>query len=258
MRNLDDYPNVKHNGKIYFQLGLLASLIAVYFIIELETPASDLDAFERKQPIDLSEKDYIHDFTIEKEPQKEIAKVEPKPKLTPHKPVVDTFKPIDNSNPEPENVETASPDDTPLENLIPTETPTTSLTADIPTVKKSSYEGYELDELPTFAACSGLKGDAQKVCFNEQMKKYLQRNLQYPETARENNKQGSVYVEFVINSNGSISGVKPANAAKFNDKDLEKEALRVISKLPNLKPGKIKGEPVNVRYTIPITFRLSK
>ncbi|PKP16772.1 MAG: hypothetical protein CVU07_05820, partial [Bacteroidetes bacterium HGW-Bacteroidetes-23] len=155
MRNLDDYPNVKHNGKIYFQLGLLASLIAVYFIIELETPASDLDAFERKQPVDLSEKDYIHDFTIEKTPQKEIAKVEPKPTLKPQKPVVDTFKPIENSNPEPENIETASPDDTPLENLIPTETPTTSLPADIPTVKKSSYEGYELDELPTFMACSG-------------------------------------------------------------------------------------------------------
>lgn len=256
MRNLDDYPNVKHNGKIYFQLGLLASLIAVYFIIELETPASELNSFERKQPVDLSEKDYIHDFTIEKAPQKEIAKVEPKPTLKPQKPVVDTFKPIENSNPDPENTETASPDDTPIENLVPTETSATTAPVNtLPT--KSSYEEYELDELPTFAACSGLKGDAQKACFNEQMKKYLQRNLNYPQSAKENNKQGSVYVEFVINSNGSISGVKPLKTNKINDKDLEKEAIRVISKLPNLKPGKIKGEPVNVRYTIPITFRLS-
>jgi len=89
------------------------------------------------------------------------------------------------------------------------------------------------------------------------MKKYLQRNLRYPERAKENNKQGSVLVEFIINANGSISGVKPANADKFNDKDLEKEALRVISKLPNLKPGKLKGESVNVRYKIPITFKLN-
>lgn len=257
MRNLDDYPNVKHNGKIYFQLGLLASLIAVYFIIELETPISEVDTFEKRDPIDVSEKPFIHDFTVEKEPQKEIAKAEPKPKLAPQRPVVHIFKPIENSDPEPNTIETTSPDDTPLENLTTTETPTTSAPVDIPTVRKSSYEGYELDELPTFAACSGLKGDAQKACFNEQMKKYLQRNLRYPETARENNIQGSVYVEFIINSNGAITSVKPANAAKFNDKDLEKEALRVISKLPNLKPGKIKGEPVNVRYTIPIRFRLS-
>ncbi|MBC8883465.1 energy transducer TonB [Flavobacterium piscinae] len=45
--------------------------------------------------------------------------------------------------------------------------------------------------------------------------------------------------------------------AQFHDKDLEKEALRVISKLPNLEPGRVKGESVNVRYRIPITFRLS-
>lgn len=256
MRNLDDYPNVKHNGKIYFQLGLLASLIAVYFIIELETPVSEIETYEKGEPIDISEKPFLHDFTIEKAPQKEIAKVEPKP--ISQKPIVNQFKPIDNSSPEPENVETTSPDDTPVENLAPTETPTTSTPADISVPKKSSYEGYELDELPTFLACSGLKGDAQKACFNEQMKKYLQKNLNYPARARENETQGSVLVEFIINSNGKVSNVKPANANKFNDKDLENEALRVVSKLPNLKPGIFKGEPVNVRYRIPITFKLNK
>jgi protein TonB len=256
MRNLDDYPNVKHNGKIYFQLGLLASLIAVYFIIELETPVTETKPFDRKKVIEISEKPFNGVFIIEKAPQKEIAKVETKP--ISQKPIVNQFKPIDNSSPEPENVETTSPDDTPVENLTPTETPTTSTPADIPVPKKSSYEGYELDELPTFLACSGLKGDAQKACFNEQMKKYLQKNLNYPARARENETQGSVLVEFIINSNGKVSNVKPANANKFNDKDLENEALRVVSKLPNLKPGIFKGEPVNVRYRIPITFKLNK
>jgi protein TonB len=255
MRNLDDYPNVKHNGKIYFQLGLIASLIAVYFIIELETPAKEIETFERGEPCDISEKPFIHDFTIKKTPQKEIAKIEPKP--ISQKPIVNQFKPIDNSSLEPEKTDASAPDDTTMENLNTTETSTTEVLAEIPETKKSTYEGYELDELPTFSACSGLKGDAQKVCFNEQMKKYLQRNLRYPERAKESNKQGSVLVEFIINTNGTISGVKPANTAKFIDKDLEKEALRVISKLPNLKPGKVKGEPVNVVYRIPITFRLS-
>ncbi|RXR34039.1 energy transducer TonB [Flavobacterium piscinae] len=257
MRNLDDYPNVKHNGKIYFQLGLLASLIAVYFIIELETPASEIEAFEKRKAIDISEKNFIHDFTVEKEPQKEIAKVEPKPEPTPRKPFVDTFKPIEDSEPEPENNDTTSPDDAQDKDLIKTETTLVPASNTITPIKKDVYDGNELDELPTFKACTGLKGDAQKACFNEQMKKYLQRNLRYPERAKENNKQGSVLVEFIINTNGSITGVKPANAAQFHDKDLEKEALRVISKLPNLEPGRVKGESVNVRYRIPITFRLS-
>jgi len=255
MRNLDDYPNVKHNGKIYFQLGLLASLIAVYFIIELETPVSEIEVFERGEPIDISEKPFIHDFTIEKTPQKEIAKADPKPKDMPKKPIINDFKPIENSDADPEDTETAAPDDTPIEDIIKPIT-TAAPTASLPIIKEV-YDGNELDERPTFVACSGLKGDAQKSCFNEQMKKYLQRNLRYPETARENNTQGSIYVEFIINTNGSITGVKPANANKFHDRDLEREALRVISKLPNLKPGKVKGEPVNVRYTIPITFRIS-
>jgi protein TonB len=257
MRNLDDYPNVKHNGKIYFQLGLLASLIAVYFIIELETPASEIEAFERREIIDISEKPFTHDFTVEKEPQKEIAKAEPKPEPIPRKPFVDTFKPIVNTEPEPENTETTSPDDALDKDLIKPETTAASPTNTILPIKKDLYDGNELDDLPTFKACTGLKGDAQKACFNEQMKKYLQRNLRYPERAKENNKQGSVLVEFIINTNGSISGVKPANAARFHDKDLENEAIRVISKLPNLQPGKVKGESVNVRYRIPITFRLS-
>lgn len=257
MRNLDEYPTVKHNGKIYFQVGLLASLIAVYFIIELETPVSEWEVLKERKVVDIAEKPFTDVFTVEKEPQKEVAKVDLKPKAILPKPVINQFKPIENSDPNPENTETTAPDDVPTENLITTEISENSTTISVPAVKKDVYDGEELDELPTFMACSGLKGDAQKACFNEQMKKYLQKNLRYPERARENNKQGSVLVEFVINTNGSVSGVKPANATSFNDKDLEKEALRVIGKLPNLKPGKIKGEPVNVRYRIPITFRLN-
>ena len=254
MRNLDDYPNVKHNGRIYFQVGLLASLIAVYFVIELKTPATNFETSSGKTAIDISEQPFVDVFTVEKEPQKEIAEVEPK--ATPIKPIVDQFKPIENTESEPDNVETKVPDDTASEHLIKPEITSSSLTLDAPTVRKSSYEENEVDELPTFTACSGLKGNAQKVCFNEQMKKYLQKNLRYPERAKENNKQGLILVEFLISTNGSITGVTPANEAKFIDKDLEKEAIRVISKLPNLKPGKVKGEPVNVRYRIPISFRL--
>lgn len=257
MRNLDDYPNVKHNGKLYFQLGLLASLIAVYFIIELKTPASEIESFGEKEIIDISEKPFFDVFKVEQEPQKEIAKANPKPKLTPRKPIVTTFKPIDNLENESVETELTATDDSHTEDLAKVESSNTpSLTTETP-IKKEVYERNELDELPTFKACVGLNRESQRACFNEQMKKYIQRNLRYPERAREKNSQGSILVEFIVTMNGTIAGVKPVDEVEFNDKDLEKEALRVINRLPNLQPGKVKGEPVNVRYRIPITFRLN-
>jgi protein TonB len=63
-------------------------------------------------------------------------------------------------------------------------------------------------------------------------------------------------VEFIIDSGGNVTSVKPMMVRNANNPDLEKEALRVIGKLPKMKPGKQGNEAVNVRYTIPISFKL--
>ena len=65
---------------------------------------------------------------------------------------------------------------------------------------------------------------------------------------------GFVIVQFVVNSDGSIVDpqvVKPVNPY------LDKEALRVVSSMPNWKPGEQRGKKVRVRFTLPVTFRLS-
>ena len=64
--------------------------------------------------------------------------------------------------------------------------------------------------------------------------------------------QGRVYVSFMIDVNGNVVGVK----SRGPDKNLEKEAQRIIDKLPKMIPGKQRGKPVRVPYSIPITFRL--
>lgn len=83
---------------------------------------------------------------------------------------------------------------------------------------------------------------------------FLRNNLQYPEIARNNNIQGTVLIEFVVEKDGRVSNVK-AVAPLYPDCDAE--AIRVVQKLPKWKPGEQMGKPVRVYYNLPIRFALN-
>ena len=83
--------------------------------------------------------------------------------------------------------------------------------------------------------------------------KYFSKNINYPEDCKKEGIQGRVIVQFVVDKDGSI---KDPTIARGVHPSLDKEALRVLSSMPNWKPGKQKGEAVKVRYTIPVMFRL--
>ena len=83
---------------------------------------------------------------------------------------------------------------------------------------------------------------------------FLSKNIQYPINAQKNHTQGRVTVQFVDNKDGSISEPKIIRGV---DPDLDGEAIRVISLMPKWKPGMQKGQPVRVKYTVPVMFRLS-
>ena len=83
---------------------------------------------------------------------------------------------------------------------------------------------------------------------------YLKKNIKYPAICRDNNIQGRVIVSFVVNKDGKI--VDPAVVKGVNP-SLDKEALRVISTMPNWKPGYQRGKPVRVKYSVPVNFRLN-
>lgn len=86
-----------------------------------------------------------------------------------------------------------------------------------------------------------------------ELMKYINSHIKYPTMAMENNIQGRVVVQFVVTKNGSIGEVK---VLRSRDKDLDNEAVRVVKSLPNFIPGKMNGQPVNVWYTLPVTFKL--
>ena len=83
--------------------------------------------------------------------------------------------------------------------------------------------------------------------------KWLGKNINYPAEAKEKGTQGRVIIQFVVEKDGSITEAKVARGV---DPLLDAEALRVINSSPKWKPGKQGGQPVRVKYTIPVAFRL--
>ncbi len=86
-----------------------------------------------------------------------------------------------------------------------------------------------------------------------EMAVFIQENFEYPEMAREMGEQGTIWVEFVVYSDGKIKDVK---VVKGVSESLDKEAKRIVRQMPKWKPGEQAGKKVNVRYTIPIKARL--
>ena len=107
--------------------------------------------------------------------------------------------------------------------------------------KDAEYEFSQLDAQPEFP--DGNTGLA----------KYLSENIKYPKKALKNGISGKVFVQFVIDKKGKVTNVVVPRGV---DKNLDKEAQRVVKSMPAWKPGMKDGAPVSVRYTIPINFKL--
>ena len=84
---------------------------------------------------------------------------------------------------------------------------------------------------------------------------YIAKSIKYPVVAQENGIQGRVTCTFVVNRDGTIVD---AQVVRGIDPALDKEALRVINSMPKWKPGKQRGKPVRVKFTLPVTFRLQQ
>lgn len=99
-----------------------------------------------------------------------------------------------------------------------------------------------VEQMPSFPG--GISG----------LRTYLNQNIRYPAEAQENCVQGRVVVSFVVGKDGHISDVTVLRSV---DPSLDKEAVRVVRNMPRWTPGKQGGEPVKVRYNVPVSFRLN-
>ena len=105
-----------------------------------------------------------------------------------------------------------------------------------------NHRGYSVEQKPQFPG-----GDAALM-------KYLQSHINYPPMASENNIEGSVIVQFLVDkTTGKVGDVKVVRSV---DKYLDREAIRVVKSLPKFTPGSHNGEPVDVWFVLPVTFML--
>lgn len=227
--------DLSKNSSLYFVIGLSVILFISWQAIEWKTYDKSLYGYEALN---------IEDDDDEEIPITEQLKTPPPPPPPPP--------------PAPEVIEVVEDEEEVEETVIES---TETNEDDIVEVEEVEIEEVEeeidvpfavIEDVPIFPGCEKVSKDKRRDCFQEQMNNHIRKNFRYPEIAQEMGIQGRVYVNFIIDKDGSITNIK----MRGPDQNLEKEAERIISRLPNMTPGKQRGRPVRVPFGIPIIFRL--
>ena len=229
--------DLRKNSSLYFVIGLAVVMFLVWQGLEWKT-------YDKSNEYDISMN--VEDMLDEEVPMTEQIKTPPPPPP----PAA------------PEIIEVVEDEEEVEETVI--ESTETSQEEEIIEVEDVEVEEIEedldvpfavIEDVPIFPGCESEKGKgakAMRICFQSKMQKHISKNFRYPEIAQEMGVQGRVNVMFVIQKDGSIGGVR----MRGPDKNLEKEAARIIGKLPRMTPGKQRGRAVRVPFSIPITFKL--
>ena len=112
-----------------------------------------------------------------------------------------------------------------------------------------------IEDVPLFPGCERVPKSQRRACFQTNIQKHINKNFRYPEIAQEMGIQGRVFVQFIIDKDGSIVGIRTRGPHPI----LEIEAKRIISRLPKFIPAlDSDGKAVKVPFSVPITFNLQK
>ena len=227
--------DLSKNSSLYFVIGLSVILLISWQAIEWKTYDRSLYDYEALN---------VEDDDDEEIPITEQLKTPPPPPPPPP--------------PAPEVIEVVEDEEEVEETVIES---TETNEDEIIEVEEVEIEEVEedidvpfavIEDVPIFPGCEKVSKDKRRDCFHEKMNNHIRKNFRYPEIAQEMGIQGRVYVNFIIDKDGSITNIR----MRGPDQNLEKEAQRIISRLPSMTPGKQRGRPVRVPFSIPITFRL--
>jgi len=224
--------DIGKNSGLYFVMGLLAVLLITYV------------SFEYKSYADGNEYDIsmnIDDDLDEEVPMTEQIKTPPPPPPPAAPEIIEVVE-------DEEEVE-----ETVIESTESNEEEEVMEVEDVEVAEE--FEDVDvpfavIENVPVFPGCENESN--KRACFNKMMQKHISRNFRYPEISQEMGVQGRVSVMFTIQKDGSIGNVR----MRGPDKNLEKEAARIIDKLPKMTPGMQRGRAVRVPFSIPITFKL--
>ena len=126
----------------------------------------------------------------------------------------------------------------------------------VPIVSSSQEKEIDFDSVERPPIYPGCEPYIQQLrsCTQRKIQTHINKNFRYPEFAQKTGIQGRVFVQFIIDKDGSILGIKTRGPHPI----LEIEAKRIISILPKFIPGYVDGKAVRVPFSMPITFKLQK
>ncbi len=219
--------DLESKKNVYFMIGLVVSLGIILLAFEWTAKPSKADSLGSINALDVEEE--IIPITREQE-------IKPPPPPPPPK-VIEVLNIVDDEADIDDDlqIEDSEADDNTLINVTPV------ISAKEEEEEEETQVFFIVEDMPEFPG-----GEMA-------LRTYIANAIKYPVIAQENGIQGKVYVTFVVSKDGSVTN---ASIARGVDPSLDKEALRVVNSLPKWKPGKQRGKPVNVSYTVPINFVL--
>ncbi len=216
--------NLENKKLMFMQIGMVISLLIAWLAFEHKSyDRREIDESLRNREVVIDEE--MVEITKQEEPKPQPVEV---PKQTTQLEIVE-------DDVEVEDIEiNAEVDQTEvIEEYVPVE---------VEEEEVSETEVFTIvEEMPAYPG-----GDAK-------LYEYLGKNIKYPQIARESGIQGRVFVNFVVEPDGSVSNVKVMRGIGGG---CDEEAVRVIKTMPKWKPGKQRGKAVRVTYTIPVVFKL--
>ncbi|WP_372793865.1 energy transducer TonB [Lutibacter sp.] len=230
--------NLENYSKLFVQLGLVLSLVIVYVLIQNKTFNNNLVIVDNPNFKNDDFTESIIDYTIEP----------PKEQPAPKKVIIDVIEQIDNEN------------DNLTETIIDPVDPDKPVDlTKIVDVKPIIEEGPEdvpffiIEDAPIFPGCEGTK-EEMKACFSAKITKFVSNKFNAELASVLNLSSGiqRISVIFKIDKQGNIVEIQ----ARSPHKELQNEAIRVVKLLPQMEPGKQRNKPVNVKYSLPIAFKV--
>jgi protein TonB len=236
--------NLQKNSTLYFQIGLILCLLGTYGLFEMQ--------FQDKIIIPVEDTAIDETFHLEQVKPFIVEVIKPKePELVRRKDIIDEVIPVKNDRDIIETILKSPEDpkyvDAPISKPEDIIEPTIDIPIDIPF--------YKVENAPIYPGCEKFDtNDERKQCMSDKLGKLIMRKFNTDIASSNSSIHGKqkIFTQFKIDKNGNITDIK----IRTPHLALEKEALHLIKKIPQMKPGYQRDKPVGVIYNLPIIFQV--
>lgn len=213
---------------LFFEIGLVVSLLLVYFAFQIKTPIRTSNLSFNFSELNIVEEEVLNTHQP------------PPPTPTPPRPQNITLLKVVEDN--MEDVQEIS--------ISVEADQSTEIPEYVPAERFAFEEEQEIKEEEIFLV---VEEQPEFPGGYPALNRYLHEQIKYPNTAMELNIQGTVYVSFVVEPDGSVSNIALLRGIGAG---CDEEAMRVVSAMPRWKPGKQRNKAVRVRFNLPVRFVL--